>query len=91
MIIHTETHCYLLCCLQWSIRFMLKKKFKKIHSHQQDCFNLQNNQYESKVHPSFVVVEMIAKYNRPFIDFECIKKCMLAIVDKKCPEKKKTI
>lgn len=54
--------------------FYAEKKIKKIHSHQQDCFNLQNNQYESKVRPSFVVVEMIAKYNRPIYRFRVYKK-----------------
>jgi len=34
---------------------------------------------------------MISKNNRPFTDAEFIKKCMFAVVDEICPDKKRTL
>jgi len=67
------------------------KYFKSSLTNQQNSFKLQHHQNESGVRASFVVAEMIANCNRPFNDTEFIKKCMLAVVNEICPEKKNNL
>jgi hypothetical protein len=77
--------------LTGDLRQIKINNFKSSLNNQQNSFKLQHNQNESGVRASLVVAKMIAKCNRPFnsFDSELIKKCMLAVVNEICPEKKK--
>lgn len=63
--------------------------FKSLLNSQQNIFKKQISQNKSIVRASYVVSQIISKNNRPFTDAEFIKKCMLAVVDEICPDKKK--
>lgn len=63
--------------------------FKSLLNSQQNIFKKQISQNKSIVWVSYVVSQIISKNNRPFADAEFIKKCMLAVVDEICPDKRK--
>jgi hypothetical protein len=56
---------------------------------QQNIFNVKCNRNESGVRSSYVVAKIIAKSGRPFIDSEFVKKCMLAVTEEVCRDRKK--
>ena len=61
--------------------------FKRNLSHQQSVFvNLQDVS-KSAVRASFYVAQFIGESGRPFTDGEFVKKCLIKVVQERCPDK----
>ncbi|XP_057183089.1 general transcription factor II-I repeat domain-containing protein 2-like [Triplophysa rosa] len=63
-------------------------KLKSVLSAQQNTFVLQTQLNQSSVRASFQVAKLIATNGRPFSDGEFVKKCMNAVAEEVCPDKK---
>ncbi|KAI7800105.1 general transcription factor II-I repeat domain-containing protein 2-like, partial [Triplophysa rosa] len=63
-------------------------KLKSVLSAQQNTFVRQTQLNQSSVRASFQVAKLIATNGRPFSDGEIVKKCMNAVAEEVCPDKK---
>lgn len=70
---------------------MREDKLSKLKSGllaQQYTFVRQAQLNQSSVRASFRVAQLIASSGKPFTDGEFVKKCLNAVVEEVCPEKK---
>ncbi|KAL3865089.1 hypothetical protein ACJMK2_006720 [Sinanodonta woodiana] len=51
-------------------------------------FNKRRKDHEAAVRASFQVAHILSKEAKPFSEGECVKKCILAVVEELCLEKK---
>ncbi|KAL3874912.1 hypothetical protein ACJMK2_037864 [Sinanodonta woodiana] len=54
-------------------------------------FNKKRKENEAAVRASFWMAHILSKEAKPFSEGECMKKCILAVVEELCPEKKSAI
>ncbi len=86
---HYETrHREKYASLQGQMRADKVSKLKSVLSAQQNMFVRQTQLNQSSVRASFQVAKLIATSGRPFSDGEFVKKCMNAVAEEVCPDKK---
>lgn len=86
---HYETrHGEKYASLQGQMRADKVLKLKGVQSAQQSAFVRQTQLNQSAVRASFQVAKLIATSGRPFSDGEFVRKCMNAVVEEVCPDKK---
>ncbi|XP_068089524.1 general transcription factor II-I repeat domain-containing protein 2-like [Hyperolius riggenbachi] len=54
-------------------------------------FNQKRKENEAAVRASFRVAHILSREAKPFSEGECVKRCILAVVEELCPEKKSEI
>lgn len=74
--------------LQGQMRADKLSKLKSILLAQQNTFVRQAQLNQSSVRASFRVAQLIASSGKPFTDGEFVKKCLNAVAEEVCPEKK---
>lgn len=86
---HYETrHGEKYASLQGQMRADKVLKLKGVLSAQQSTFVCQTQLNQSAVRASFQVAKLIATSGRPFSDGEFVRKCMNAVAEEVCPDKK---
>ena len=63
-------------------------KLKIVLLAEQNIFVRQTQVNQSAVRASFRIAQLIASSRKPFTDGEFVKKCMNAVAEEVCPEKK---
>lgn len=74
--------------LQGQMRTDKLSKLKSGLSTQQNTFVRQAQLNQSSVLASFRVAHLIASSGKPFTDGEFVKKCLIAVTEEVCPDKK---